>query len=668
MGSHGFAHSGRNWFAWGLALLVGICAIYLSGVDNAFVFDDNHLESGALFERYGSLSEFKQRMLSYGSFVWVEALVGEGWWKQRIVNMLLHCGVALGLLALWRMLAAQVRWPEEVAERPDLAASRDAAVFIGVVVFAFNPVAVYAVAYLIQRSILMATLFVVLACLFFVRGMLGRGALNFVAAALCYILAVLSKEHAVMAPALAVPLYFFLHRPSARRTALIVGGSVLAVAGVAAVLISLYGSIIGVTFDELSRIYVEQLKQLDPDIGSRAYELSIANQMKLFFQYGVLWLIPNVGWMSIDLRPPFPLSLGAWPAMAGMLGFGGLAVVSGYLLLRRDGPLRFLGLCISIPLLLFVTEFATVWIQDPFVLYRSYLWAIAIPGLVALLFVGTRPRVLYLIALVISVVLIGLSLERVSSFTSTLTVWSDAIDKLDANAAPNAVGRWRPYLNRGSYYLENDQPQLAYPDFAQAEALGELQGSARFNMGVSLQLMKRPAEAVDALNLAEKRGFRHPGLFYQRAQAQAALGRFDATIDDLARAIPLEKDEKLLRHYHLRRADAAMKARRYDVARDEYQLLLRDSPTDYEIRLGVAMAYLGGQNLMAAGLLLDELLAEKPHHAAFYGRALLRNARGERFEALADIGRALELNPNNPAYATLRSQWSWSGEAAAPAQ
>ena len=41
-----------------------------------------------------------------------------------------------------------------------------------------------------------------------------------------------------------------------------------------------------------------------------------------------------------------------------------------------------------LPALLFVTEFATVWVQDPFVLYRGYLWAIGIPGLVFFLFHG----------------------------------------------------------------------------------------------------------------------------------------------------------------------------------------------------------------------------------------------------------------------------------------
>jgi hypothetical protein len=97
--------------------------------------------------------------------------------------------------------------------------------------------------------------------------------------------------------------------------------------------------------------------------------------MGLFFRYGLLWLIPNVGWMSIDLRPAFPLSLASAQAIASVLAYLGLLAASAWLVLRRSDVLGLIGLCLLFPLLMFGTEFGTVWIQDPFVLYRSYLWA-----------------------------------------------------------------------------------------------------------------------------------------------------------------------------------------------------------------------------------------------------------------------------------------------------
>ena len=643
---------------WYVALLAGVLIIYLPGLGNELVFDDSRLDVGdAVLGHYGSLTDLKQRLLSYGSFVWIGDLFGAEWWKQRVANLIIHFAVVVSLLELFRLLAAQVRWPEELTEKTYFEASRDAAVFVGVACFAFNPVAVHAVAYLIQRSIVMATLFVVLSCLFFVRGLLGKGAWNHVFAVVCYVCAVLSKEHAVMAPALAVPLYLFLRRPSLIRLAMIGGAGVLALAVVAFVLHSIYGSIIGVAFDELSKVYVAQLKALDPELEGRVFQLSVLNQMWLFLQYGLFWLVPNVGWMSIDLRPPFPLSLASFPHVLGAPAYIGLVIASAWLLLRSEGPLRLLGLCLSIPVILFATEFATVWVQDPFVLYRSYLWAIAIPGLVLLLLVGTSPKVVYVFGLAVSVGLAALSIERVDAFRNSLTVWSDAIEKLDETAPQSSVGRWRPFLNRGSYYLEHDQPERAYADFQRAEALGESLGSARFNMGVSLQIMNRIEEAVAAFDGAEKQGLRSFGLHYHRGATRAKVRNFAGAIDDLEQAIAKAPDPKLRTHSRVLRGDAAMQIQRFDVAVEEYGALVREDPQNYEVRLGLAMARLGKQELDAAGVLFDSLLQEKPHHAAYYGRAIWHRMHGRSSEALADLNRAVEMNPKHPGYRALRQQF-----------
>lgn len=657
----------RQWLVWLAALLCGVLIIYLPGLQNELVFDDARLEVGdVVLSSYGSISELKQRLLSYGSFIWIEMLFGDGWWKQRIFNLLVHFGVVTSLLLLFRSLLEQVDWPEELTAKDNFKSSRDAAIFVGVAVFAFNPVAVHAVAYLIQRSILMATLFVVLACLFFVRGVLGKGWLNFVGALVCYVVAVLSKEHAVMAPALAVPLYVFIRRPAPKQLALIIAVGVLAVAVVASVLFSIYGAIIGVAFDELSRVFVSQLKSLDSGVEARAYGLSVANQATLFFQYGFLWLVPNVLWMSVDLRPPFPLSIVGFPHVLGVIGFIGLVVGVVWLVVRRDGPLRLLGLCLCFPLILFVTEFMTVWIQDPFVLYRSYLWAIAIPGLVALLLIGTSPKTIYVIGLVVSVLLIGLSLERITTFKNSLTLWSDAVAKIDADAPPNAVGRWRPFLNRGTYYLENDSPQLALSDFARAEALGESFGSARFNTGVALQITRKIPEAIAAFDVAEKQGLNAFGLYYHRGALRAQTGNFDGAIQDLRLAIDKAPDDKLRTHSRTMRGDAAMRIQRFDVAVEEYEALVRQNPRNYEVRVGLAIARLGRQEFDLASDILNALLAEKPHHAAYYGRALWHRAQGRSKEAVADLDRAIELNPKHPGYRALREQLI--GAERAPAQ
>ncbi|MDU7587470.1 MAG: hypothetical protein E7K47_08725, partial [Acidovorax sp.] len=74
-------------YGFALFLVVVTLGIYLPGLQNTLLFDDNLLKNGTIFSGYGSLTEFKQRMLSYGSFVWLDGIFGEGWWKQRLFNI-----------------------------------------------------------------------------------------------------------------------------------------------------------------------------------------------------------------------------------------------------------------------------------------------------------------------------------------------------------------------------------------------------------------------------------------------------------------------------------------------------------------------------------------------------------------------------------------------------
>jgi len=80
----------------------GLLAIYLPSLGNGLVFDDAILSNGLVFNDYGKLLPWRPRMLSYGSFVWLQALLGEGWWKQRVVNLFLHAGVVAALWGFYR--------------------------------------------------------------------------------------------------------------------------------------------------------------------------------------------------------------------------------------------------------------------------------------------------------------------------------------------------------------------------------------------------------------------------------------------------------------------------------------------------------------------------------------------------------------------------------------
>lgn len=635
-------------FAWLAVVLVVLAGLYLPALNHPLIFDDEALTDGRIFGVYGSLSQWQPRALSYGSFVWIQALFGENWAVQRGFNLLVHVGVVLALWAFYReILRAIVPADDDTSGVPY---HESPALGLALGFFALNPVAVYAVGYLIQRSILMATLFVVLGLWQFARGVRCGSVTAFVAALVCYVLAVLSKEHALMAPLAALPVYILVARPSLKKLALIGGTGVALVALAAAVLTLRYGEIIGKPFDQFSRVFLAQLATLGPDVERHAWPLSILNQTWLFFKYGVFWMLPYAGWMSIDMRPPFPVSLTAFPQLLGVIGY--LAVLAGgfFLLVRYRDWRALLGISLLLPALLFVTEFATVWVQDPFVLYRSYLWAIGVPGLVFFAFHGLDGRVLGGIGLVLTLLFAWQALDRVDSLASRERVWSDAIAKLPDD--PRAVGRWFAYLNRGDFYLDQNRTDAALEDFRRSAALGD-KGMGMFNVGSLLFEAGRYAEALHAYEEARRLGYDFFGFAYQYGVALHANGRlpeamrqFEQALAEATSVLPREKILAL-------KGRVLLEMGRVDDAVADLEAALKLDPRLRRARIDLGLARITQNDYTRALALFTELIAEAPEGQAYYGRALAHYGLGNKAAALADIEQAIRLTPDNP----LLRQW-----------
>ncbi len=636
-----------------VVLALAVMALYWMSLTHGLVFDDARLTDGTVFGQYGALAPLKARLLSYGSFVWVQAIAGEGWAVQRFVNVALHLATAIVVYLLLSRLFEQTAWPPREREAAHFEASRTLALRIGVALFALNPVAVYAVAYLIQRSVVMAALFVALSGLAFLRGLGGGNKAWFAVALACYAAAVLSKEHAVTAILLAVPLYVFYSRPPAKQVVAVAAASLLVLVGAAAALYATYGGIIGTAFDETSRAYVAQLEQLAPGVRERLYALSIVNQATRFFQYGLHWFFPLVTEMSIDLRPSFPLTLWGWRQAAGALGYLAVVAGAGWLVLRRSDAVGLAALCVLLPALLFVTEFATVWVQDPFVLYRSYLWALTMPGLVALPLVGLKRGVLYAVGVTLAGLFAVLAFERLLSLRDARTAWADAAAKVDLKAPPNAVGRWRPFLNLGADYLEKGQYETALRHFEQAEALGEPLGSARFSIGVTQQQLRRHERALEEFARAEAKGFTEAALYYHRGESQFALGRFAEARASFAAAMARPQPEAAARHTRLRHAEASVAVNDFDAAIADYWQLLEKEPANPRYLVGLSMAHIGQRDTAAARAILDPLLERQPGGPAYYARALAFYVAGDLQAARRDLDLALRAEPGNLQYRAL---------------
>jgi tetratricopeptide (TPR) repeat protein len=359
--------------------------------------------------------------------------------------------------------------------------------------------------------------------------------------------------------------------------------------------------------------------------------------------------------MSIDLRPAFPLSFLSWQLLGAFAWIGTLAV-GAWLVLRRSDAWGLFGLCLLMPCLLFVTEFMTVWLQDPFVLYRSYLWAIAIPALLALLLVYWSGQAVRALCLLLLALFAALSLDRINSLQSSSTVWADASAKIDRQAPANAVGRWRPLVNLGSEFEDQGNYAEALRLFGQAEALGEPLGSARFNMGVSLQQLKQHAQALDNFAQAEAKGFTEAALYYQRGESLYALGRFKDAFESFSKALQHPQAPEAEQFTRMRQAEAAVASQNYDAAIASYKTLILAAPDKQRYQVGLSMAYLRKGDLKAAMSLLNAAIAQHATGPAHYARALTYFYQGNRAASTADLEVALRAEPGNPIYRKLQQQ------------
>jgi tetratricopeptide (TPR) repeat protein len=435
---------GSRWLtgAIALALLAALAgALYLPYLGNPLLFDDRFFFSGRGFSHYASSPVgFGIRIPAYFSLALVEVLVG-GVKAHRVASLVLHVACAGALYALVRSL-----------QLGRLAAFGAAALF------AVHPVAVYGAGYLVQRSILLATLFSLLSLLMFLRGQRKGSASDFVVAALLFSLAVLSKEHAILVPATALalaPLGGVGRRAALRNTAIYWA----ACAPAALFVVLLSKGVIGQAYEPyFDAVATQATNAYWGEVLASPWIGSAIVQAALFFQYIALWLLPTTSSMSLDLRVQFAELWSPAVALPAVFAFCGWIALSAYLVFRRGrigvaawGALYFW--------IMFLPELATVRYQEPFVLYRSYLWA---PGLAVAVAAGidwlaTPRRVLALLVPALAV-LAWQAHDRLESLSSGLAAWEDAVAKLPAGAIP---GGYRPLYEVGREYLYADRVQDA---------------------------------------------------------------------------------------------------------------------------------------------------------------------------------------------------------------
>ena len=565
------------------ALAIGI---YSGALRNPPVFDDRVLREDFLKHYGSSWFGFDLRWFSYASFGWVYQIFGKDWLWQRLVNVCLHGSVAT---VLWLFLA---RLFELVIPREDTAGRAGTLdlswlAFFGAALFLLHPVSVYAVAYLVQRSMVLATLFSLISLRCFLEGMHRNSPQWLLAAVAAYFVAVYSKEHAIMLPAVALALALLLrgHAPGLVRTLWL---PFALFAGIAALVALRAKGILGTPYEPFVQELLPKLYgSRGPDAGE-SHLLSVLNQARLFFRYVLIWLLPYTGWMSIDLRMPFPMRLFEWPLAAGAVAYVAYPMLGLWLLLRGGRP-GLIGLATLAPWLFAATEMATVRVQEAFVLYRSYLWMALPVGIAPVLL--SRMRRTWALALLVSFccALVPLLLNRLDTFSSSIMLWSDAIAKQPTTGAPYVE---RAHHNRGFAYLQAKRHEEAMRDFNRALELNPGDANAYVGRGTLLTRTGRHAAAVKDLTRAIEIDPRYAEAYAKRCFVSMMLDRPAQAVIDCERAVTLDPGHRDA-HTNLGVVYAALA--RPQEAEESYRRALAIDPHngDANLNYGVLLAVTG---------------------------------------------------------------------------
>ena len=437
---------------WNLSLFILVMAagvgLYLPSLHHPVFFDDIFFfNRNRLNDIFIAGFDFKTRWLPYFLTAWVDLIFDDKILAQRIFSLVLHLLTGFMLYTLIKQVSSHAA-PHRNNERAALAAA---------LLFLLHPLAVYAVGYLIQRTILMATLFGLLSLNTYFDGLISRRKSYFVFAAFFYFLAVFSKEHAVLIPMAALALTPLAFPITRQNCALLVLPFALYTPIAAWVIFEKLG-ILGHSYEELAAPLIS-LRDLN-ESPQMLWLLSVVTQAALYFKYLGLTLIPNPGWMSVDMRVPFADHLGQPKYIFGLLAFVTTGF-AGLILLLRRGRHGLVGFALLAPWLLFVVEMSTVRIQEPFVLYRTYLWIpllfMSIPALTYM----WSDRLFWFGTLLAALALAIASTDRLKSFSSHYILWDDAVRKLPSTSMPGSA---RAYNNRCQQNLHRGQLLAAIAD------------------------------------------------------------------------------------------------------------------------------------------------------------------------------------------------------------
>ncbi len=602
-----------------LALVAAVFAAYAPTWQAGFIWDDDlHVTANPAIIGPPGLKEIwttpaaNYFPLTMTTFWILHALFGLNPLPYHLVNVLCH---ALSALLLWAVLR-QFRIP---------------GAGFGAAAWALHPVQVESVAWISELKNTQSAVFFLLAVWYYARrlaaeyGPAGRPrtpayrSLNYAAALLCAVLAVLSKSSTVMLPVVLILCAWGLRRPRP--------------AGLLGELLPFFAlslAISGWTIWEQKYSAGAAGAEWSHSLAQRA---AIAVRVPWFYLGKLLWPAP-----LIFIYPRWATDAGSVAIL--LFGLASLGA-GGWLYVRAESAgwarAAFWGLATFLALLFPVLGFFDVYffrfsfVGDHFQ-YLASMAALALGGAVLARLPGTTRLILGAAALLGGA---GMTWRQAHVYRSDLTLFTDTVAKNPA--------AWMAQSNLSAALADAGRPEEAITHARRALDLQPAYVEAASNLGRALTLSGRPEEALGPLQRAiatrPDYGEAHTNL----GIAFAALNRDEDARRAFETALRL-KPESAPAHYNLGQALAKMERMAEALPHFAAAIRLQPDHSPAEMSWGLGLAALG--RFDEAWPHLDralELAPNSPEIHTGYGRALA--VAGRLAEAEAQLRRALQLDP-----------------------
>ncbi len=549
-------------------LIFAALFLYTRALVHPYAYDSTQLAELDFYnELLSGFSPFSMRVWPQLLFALIHKFYGESPTPQMAVNLLFHTLNGILIYQITTTIFSRLR----------LHFSKALPLFIALL-FILSPIGVYAVAYHIQRFVIMALFFSLLMHLLLIKAWCDEKPVFYFAGIVCYYFAITCKEQAAVSLLVSAVILFTLNRPTISQIKKTVPYLVVLffMAGVA-----LYKNQ-HILFRHYEYNAQHMLNAAVHPLAAMStpalHALSALNQAGLFFRYLFLTIVPYTGWMSIYGPLPFPQGFSLAPACYG-ISFLVFVCSSLFLIFKPSPSLKLVGLALATVALSFLPEFWPIRITENFALYRAYLWT---PFLFLTLPWVHEKIIKNKTAFFASLALLGIlftliAKERLATMSDQLVLWQDAADKvaLDAEKRP---GSYRIYTDLGLANLEKSRIK---------DAITALETA-----------VKLYPQYTDALN---KLGVAHT----QIRDYEKALNYFD-------QVLTIDKKNVLA---HVNRGGALNELKRVDEAYDEYKIAVELDPQFISARLNLANLCADNGKLDEAKANYEEILNIDPKHS-----------------------------------------------------